>query len=258
MHRRSFLRDLVLSAAGAGLLSACDNREGPVRYTGIPPLKPAGASMDAIPTLLEELRLAFEARGMHVTPSLLPGIAPAELAKRCQWFPAELPPEIVALYGWHNGQKNQPWDEAFPFWFRDNGFSSIENAEQEYKSMMESYGKEMPASLAGVDLKFCFPFAAFNGGWYVFPCHGQALKSQVARPVVSVFQGVDVLYASVESMLRTCVAWLKDPASLEEAKVQAGMQKTGQGADWKADQQRVRQAEQRWQEIWEQYNPGVR
>lgn len=141
------------------------------------------------------------------------------------------------MYSWHNGQKNDPWNEEFPFWFCGNGFTSVENAEHEYKSMMQSYGRELPPTLIGVDLQFCFPFAAFNGGWYVFPCNGQAISAKVDRPVISVFQGVDILYNSVESMLRTCIAWLKDPAY---------------------DQKESKQTEERWLEILEQYNPGIR
>ena len=203
-----------------------------VRFTAIPPLGGPLPNRATIHQLLEELRATFERKGKSVTSTLLPHISEANLAAQCRWFPAALPEEILALYTWRGGQQLSD-ENAEPFWFRDVIFIAPDAAEREYRSMMETYGKLMPASSIGVELSRCFPFAAFNGGWYVFPCGGQALNLEFPRPIVSVFQGVDVYYHSLASMLKTCVAWVDDPAYGSKSWEDVEM------------------------EIWRRFNPGV-
>jgi hypothetical protein len=204
----------------------------PVRFTAIPPLGGPPPNRVTIHQLLEQLRATFEKKGKSVTSTLLPPISEIHLAAQCGWFPAALPEEILALYTWRGGQQLED-DGAEPFWFRDVIFIPPDAAEREYRSMMETYGKLMPASFLGVDLSRCFPFAAFNGGWYVFPCGGQALSPEFPRPIVSVFQGFDIYYHSLALMLKTCVAWVEDPAYGSDSWEDAEMK------------------------IWTQFNPGV-
>ncbi len=159
---------------------------------------------------LETLRSAFETKGHSVSTSLLPPVGEQDLRRRCAWFPAELPDELVALYGWHEGQAgDDAWDESAPFWFRDYAFSNLRIAEREHAAMMESYGVDPKCHEL---LKHAFPFAAFNGGWLVLPCKGQKLDGRLRRPVISVMQGVNVFFHSVEHMLDTCIGWATHPA----------------------------------------------
>lgn len=75
--------------------------------------------------------------------------------------------------------------------------------------MMETYG----ANPADHDLlKNSFPFAAFNGGWLVLPCKEQKLDSRLTRPVISVMQGIDVWFYSIQLMIETCIEWVSHPA----------------------------------------------
>jgi hypothetical protein len=181
---------------------------------------------------LELLRLAFEAKGHHVSPSLLPAVQELELRERCSWFPTELPEELVALYAWRGGQANDAWDEEFPFCFRDCAFSGLGNAEQEYKSMMQSSGSNPEDHYL---LKYSFPFAAFNGGWLVLPCKEQSLDRRFKRPVISVFQGIDVWFYSMELMIETCIEWVSHPKYAGNDHLQGDEE----------------------MEIWKRHNPGI-
>ena len=181
---------------------------------------------------LELLADAFESQGHDVRSSLLPGIGEERLQELCSWFPGNLPEELVALYQWSGGQEKDAWEEEFPFLFRDNSFCSIERARFEYENMMMSYGaypenREM--------LKFSFPFASFNGAWYVIPTNGHNLKSAIARPIISVLQSIDVYFYSMEKMVQTCIEWVSHENYSENGLYP----------------QEVESA------IWEKHNPGV-
>ena len=181
---------------------------------------------------LDRLLKAFESKGMYVSDSLLPSISEVELKKKCSWFPGELIEEIVALYEWKGGQEKDAWESEFPFWFRDNSFCSIKRAEIEYKSMMASYGTYPPDHEM---LKFSFPIASFNGAWYVIPTKKHSLNSALKKPIISVFEGIDIYFYSIEKMVETCVEWVEhEKYSIEGLSLQSIEM-----------------------EIWRKHNPGI-
>ena len=189
-------------------------------------------SSENLHRLLDNLLNAYESKGMHVSDSLLPPLSKSELIKRCSWFPGELPPEIISLYSWRAGQEKDAWEAEFPFWFRDNSFCSVERAEHEYESMMESYGIYPEDHEL---LKYSFPFAAFDGSWYVFPTKGQPFSSSLKAPIINVLEGIEVYYFSIETMVLTCLDWV-------------GHEK------YDADGSLPENVER---EIWQKHNPGV-
>ncbi len=205
------------------------------RYPIIPPLSGEPADAARIHALLEELRSSFEAIGQSVSVDLQPPINWNELSQRCSWFPGTLPEEIRALYGWRGGQKLRPSNSFSPFWFRDMIFATPEVAHDEYESMMQTYGKYSEPGTSGVDLRTCFPFAAFNGGWYVFPCAGQAIDPVHPRSIFCVFQGIGAYFHTLESMLKACIDWVKHPEYQSKGRI------------W----------EEVEMEIWQLHNPGV-
>ncbi len=109
---------------------------------------------------------------------------------------------------WRNGQANDAWGEPNSFWFRDMSFSSLDIAETEYQSMVSTYGVDNTLEDDGVILKTSFPFAAFNGGWYVVPSEKHNMSVPSRYPVICVFQGIDWYFASIEKMLDTCHEWV--------------------------------------------------
>ena len=206
MNRRRFSASLgVLSIMGAPTVvlggSSSDKEALQVR----------SFSSERLHQSLNLLQAAYEAKVLQVSQSLLPPLTEGELRERCAWFPAQLPTELVSLYSWHNGQGHGASDEKYPFWFRDCSFISVDQARAEYKSIMQSYGRP-EYRVPEIDLRTCFPFAAFNGGWYVFPCKGQRYDSRLNSPIISVFQGVGIHYYSIEQMVETCVDWVRQPS----------------------------------------------
>jgi hypothetical protein len=189
-------------------------------------------SSENLHRLLDALVYAYESNGLRVSKSLLPPLSQSDLEKQCSWFPGELPQEIISLYSWRGGQEQEAWDEEFPFWFRDNSFCSIDRAKREYKSMMETYGAYPEDHEL---LKFSFPFAAFNGGYYVLPTKGQPFSTNLKSPIVSVLQGIDIHYYSMELMVSTCIDWVSHDK-------------------YQADHSLPEDIEM---EIWEKHNPGI-
>lgn len=154
--------------------------------------------------LLDELLSVYEAKGQPVSQTLLPPLTEAEIRAQCTWFPGEINAEIISLYTWRGGSSVETWDAEFPFWFRDNVFCSLETAALQYSQMMECYSnfpgcKEM--------IKYAFPIAEFNGGRYVIPTRGHPFHESLHAPIVSVCDGVDVYYYSLEKMVETCIDW---------------------------------------------------
>jgi len=201
MNRRDFFK--LAAVFGVNMLASCDGKVSMNdKYLNIDVPE---FSSENLHSLLDELLSAYENRGMNLSSSLLPPIEERDLKNRCRWFPGELPREIISLYGWRGGQKKDAWASEHPFWFRDMSFCSIERAEYEYKSMMESYGSYPKNHEL---LKFSFPIASFNGGWYVLPTNGQPYSSKLTTPIISVFQGIDIYYFSIEQMVKTCIDWV--------------------------------------------------
>ena len=206
MKRRDFNHGLLsMLAAASWPLGGCDRRSEP----SAPPIRRPSFSSERFQSQLEAMRQAFEAKGLRVSDTLLPPVDAETLARECAWFPAPLPKELTALYGWRGGQAEDAWSTEYPFWFRDDAFCSLRNAEREYLSMMSGYAGA-PA-ISGLTLTDCFPFAAFNGGWLVLPCSPQTLDSRLARPVVSVMEGAEIFFYSMQTMVDTCLEWISHP-----------------------------------------------
>ena len=228
MRRRQFFYYGV--CAGVFLLSACKGSSQSSKSND--KLQLPSFSEYNLKQALDKLLAAYESKGLTVRDSLLPGIDAAKLMQRCTWFPGDMIPEIQALYAWHGGQEKGAWETDHPFWFRDNAFLNLDNAESEYASMMESYGSEFSDQ---VWMKYAFPFAAFNGAWYVIPTRGHPFSPNLKYPIVSIFEGIDVFYYSIETMVQTCIDWVSH-------------------VDYNKDGTLPRDVEMT---IWRRHNPGI-
>lgn len=207
MRRRSFLEILFGSLVYAQV-AGCDKRSNETRLQHTEINIPDFSKVN-LHSNLDRLLKAFESKGMNMGDSLLPGMTEPELREKCSWFPGELTEEIIALYAWRGGQKKAAWESEHPFWFRDNSFCSVERAQLEYKSMMSSYGNHQQDHHM---LKHAFPIASFNGGWYVIATKGHNLPSALKTPVISVHEGIDIYFYSIEKMIETCAAWVEHDA----------------------------------------------
>ncbi len=167
-------------------------------------IKFSAFSSERLYLLLDNLLDAYEAQGINLESSFLPPIEEEEIKDLCTWFPTDLPKEIIALYGWRGGQKD---DASSPFWFRDNIFHTLNIAKLEYESMMETYGSNPEDHEL---LKYSFPFASFDGSFYVLPSKGHLFNPNLDKPVICVFQGIDVFFYSIETMISTCIDWVNN------------------------------------------------
>ncbi|EPW6854147.1 hypothetical protein HJ040_22080 [Vibrio parahaemolyticus] len=193
--------------------------------------------MKTVHQLLNELCVCFERKGHLVTSSLLAPLTEKELEAKCSnWFPAEIPTSIKDLYTWKGGQEHDAWEEEFPFWFRDMSFISLEQAETEYRSMNQFYGVDNTLEDDGVLLKDCFPFAAFNGGWFVIPASNHKWSNSFNEPVICVFQGIELYYHSIDKMVKTAIECVQYPTW------------TTEDPDTPEDVE---------MKIWKKYNPGI-
>lgn len=202
MNRRRFIEMLIGAFVGVQLIG-CNEHSKEKKHMDIklPPFSKAN-----LHKYLDQLLKTFESKGMKVSDTLLSPVSETELKELCSWFPGELTEEIIALYAWRGGQREDAWETEYPFWFRDNSFCSLERAEREYKSMMETYGTIEQDHYM---LKHAFPIASFNGGWYVIPTKGHNLNSALKRPVISVHEGIDIYFYSIEKMVETCTEWVQ-------------------------------------------------
>ena len=229
MNRRNF-NHLLLGAMSIPQLISCGNNsdEEVIKHMDIEIPK---FSKENLHKNLDRLLKAFEARGMLMDDSLLPAMTESEIKAKCSWFPGVLTEEIIALYQWRGGQKEDVWNSEISFLFRDNSFCSIERAEIEYKNMM-NYGIDPEIHEM---LKYSFPIAAFDGALYVIPTTNHIFNSALNRPIISVFEGIDIYYYSIEKMVETCVDWEK--------------QKNNSNEKFDNDETEF--------DIWNKHNPGI-
>jgi hypothetical protein len=187
-----------------------------------------------ITALLDELRVSHLERGCAVDRHLQPGLSRDELLRRTRSLGFALPEDVVELYAWRNGQGADAEMSVDALVFRDQKFVDVAGALREYPLIQEHYAPKEDLIPYGFDLAEAFPFATFMGSAYVIVCGPHELASPDRHPIVSVFQGVDLFFHSLETMLRTCLDWVRHP-------------------DWGAASTLPDEVEQR---IWQQHNPG--
>lgn len=158
---------------------------------------------------LDRLAAAFEARGIPVTSNLRPGVTGQELDDLADRLGVDLPPAFRDLYMWRNGHI----DPAAPnvLVFRDNTFLSLDEIPDLHAHTLAGYGPY----LADLDLEFdlaqCVPIAHFEGSIYGVVCGPHALTDRSLHPVVGIFQGIDMYFYSIETMVDTCIEWVEQP-----------------------------------------------
>lgn len=231
--RRTFCRQAIvapaaLSLAGCGVGSPTGDGLWPAQVVTTPAF-----SAPRLVASLESLRQGFEDHGRAVTAHLRPGLDEAEVRRRCAWFPVPVPTEVVALYGWHDGQAPDAERTADAFLFRDCAFISLDRAREVHRTMSGAYSGA--ASILGVSVATCFPVAEFEGATLVVPCDAPPGGDAQLRPVVSVFEGIEVFFYSVERMVETCLDWVRHPAF----DPRAGLPRPAE------------------LEIWRRHNPGI-
>lgn len=159
-----------------------------------------------ISVLCDCLADAFEAKGVAVRKNLRPGLTREGILRIVQPLKLVLPEDVIALYQWRNGHDDESAENVLCF--RDNTFLSLERAVEEFASVQSTYGADSTLQNDWVDLRACIPFSHFEGAWDVVACGAHLHRNAGDHPVIRVFQGVDLYYPSIGSMLKTCIEWV--------------------------------------------------
>jgi len=154
--------------------------------------------MSIITEKLDILVQFIESQGFPIRSQLQPGLSRSEIEQKTKVLSFQLPEELYELYQWHNGQGEELYYNI-PL-FRDTFFISLEQAIEEYEVVQEFRDGEEDDFLMT-----SFPFSSFEGAWYILPSDSQPLHPQLEHPVISVFEGIDVMYLSFSIMLETLI-----------------------------------------------------
>ena len=176
------------------------------------------SNADNIQAKLLKLEEALVERGLPLQ-ELKPGLSREEIDQKVERLPYTFPEELYQLYMWRNGTE----EGSDLFLFRDQIFSSIDEGLSDL-AFIRAYG-----------LHNAFPFAAFEGAFYVLPGEGYAFHDNLERPVISAFEGVDVYFYSLEHLIDTQIAWLQAGIHPEFGIVNDEMELS----------------------IWKEHNPGI-
>ena len=141
--------------------------------------------MSSITRKLQKLLEIRKVKGFPVDDDFQPGLSRENIAVLTKPLPFSFPDEVYALYQWHNGI---PDESEFYFLFRDHRFLPLEEALMEYQQIVRYY----PSIGDEIDVGLCFPFAGFEGSYYCLPSETHPPIRGHKRPVISVFEGIDI------------------------------------------------------------------
>lgn len=154
---------------------------------------------------LDVLADAFGHHGYDVRSNLQPGATPDELAALEARLDVPLPSAYRDLYSWSAGTVDE-WGTAPRLRFRDEVLLPLSRVHEERDALAAVYDW-----FDGVDFRTLAPLATYEGSTLAVACGPQGLTSLAEHPVICFFQGIDVYYDSIESMVETTIAWVSQP-----------------------------------------------
>lgn len=158
-------------------------------------------------SLIQSLELLvdiLEMRGVSIRSRLRPGISATTLLARFETLGLVLPPDLSALYAWHDGVEDEHYQLSLGL-FGEYQFLTLEQALQEYTSMATYYSS---GSLF-IDLSKCFPFASFQGDYCTMYC-SQTPVSTLVYPIINIYDSITILFESLNQMTETALAWIQE------------------------------------------------
>lgn len=167
-----------------------------------PEIQTYPSTIDDIQVKLNRLMDSMRAAGLEVDGVFNPGLSREEIRQKTEHLPFPIPEELYQLYTWRNGT---PTDTDL-FMFRDHYFISLEQAIEEYKHVEHYY-----------HVVNALPFATCQSSWLVLPSIAYKVDAELwppaseqlklERPVISVFQGIDIFAYSLSILLDTVIEW---------------------------------------------------
>jgi len=186
---------------------------------------------------LDVLLDAYRAAGLDPSRNLKPGLSEAEIGAVAAQLGVVFPQAVRELYRWRNGVADLYAEFDKQFVFRDQPFLSLDNAQDaiaDVRAILKEAQAFSGAKDALLDPANLIPIAAFEGFYYVVPGGDGLSGLPVTHPVISIGEGEDVYFLTVESMIETCIEWISDP-SLDKETLSAENE----------------------EDAWERHNPGV-
>jgi hypothetical protein len=121
------------------------------------------------------------------------------------------------LYTWRNGEDEQCTTSLFD----EHHFLPLEVAIQEYNSLVSLYSE--PDEDIEIDFNDVFPFAMFMGSYYAIYCGRNQLRG-LQYPILRIFQGVELWFNNMETMIQTIDNWHAHGAYYQKT-LDAGLKK---------------------------------
>jgi cell wall assembly regulator SMI1 len=155
---------------------------------------------------LERILVWMKKNNPVVAAALKPGLTKSEIADKVSSLPFQLPEEVIALYQWRNGVR-EDCPGSF-IWYHN--FLSLDRAIHEYEGMNG-------LNLSGWH-KNWFPLFDFEGEYYFVPC---SKKKHSALPIGYYFleeTEATVCYTNLTTMMQTALECFETGAVFVEDK----------------------------------------
>lgn len=149
----------------------------------------------------------YRETGHPIDSIFLPGLSREYILEKTSHYPFYFPEELIELYVWHNGTKDERYEfSTFPL-FGDLPWLSLESAIDMYENITTRFSGDEETML---DFEKMFPFAGLDGFFYLMSYPGQNIYPDLNLPIVAIGVGIeDIYYTSFTSMLDTINEWLE-------------------------------------------------
>jgi hypothetical protein len=136
--------------------------------------------------------------GYPIDDIFLPGLSREYILEKTLNYPFYFPEELIELYMWHNGTKDERLESSAFALFRDVPWLSLETAIYIYENVTTLF----PSEETGLDFDKMFPFGGIDSFFYLMSYPEQNICPDINFPIVAIGIGIaDVYYTSFTSML---------------------------------------------------------
>ena len=103
------------------------------------------------------------------------------------------------LYQWHNGIDINAETQ---FLFGEYDFTPLHEAVADYQVIQQYYDDQG----AEIDMRFCFPFARFDGAYLNIYCDTWPFFG-LQNPIIHIFEDISIMFESLEKAILTVNEW---------------------------------------------------
>lgn len=154
--------------------------------------------------MLDEMKDIRASRGFQFGAELLPGCSGTEVRKFFQsaGLPEPVPDELVELYAWSCGSLRPA------HMFRHFRLTPLIEVQRSILRVRELYASQTEFADAPAPLCDLLPFADHESGWLSVALR-LSKSGSTGRPVIEIGEGIDVVFDSLNALIRTCLEWYR-------------------------------------------------